>query len=181
MTPSPLSALLSLAVLLLASPHYPHREASHRTLEALLPLSLPHLEALAQSPDLEAQTRAQQIVERYRVRWCRQQARTLRPRGRGKTPWIDMLRHGDLPGVWRYVDHQHYLRLAGVRKSGDSEAPHWEPHRRATQLFLFERLCDGWDVERVQFVLDRMGEEESRWVQMHGTGLVPWEMPWGKE
>lgn len=174
---SPLSALLSLAALLLSDPSYHHRNVSHHVLEALLPLSLPNLEALAQSPDPEVQTRARLILERYHTRWCWQRAMTMRPRGRDQVPWIDMVRFGDLPGVGRYVDHVHWLQKADPRWHERSKTPHWEPHRRATQLWLFEQLCEGWDEGRAQFVLDRMGEEEEIWVRQNEY-MIPWQPPW---
>lgn len=177
----PLACLLCVLIGQLGSESFRTREKAHHALQELLPLSGPHLEAAALSPDAEVRVRVQLIWQDSRgLAWTRlkyrreaqRKAEAARPRNYPLMPWINhLLDVSPLPPGG--IAWQEYLRKA--QREGYSEvSPDFHASRRATVLWLRDRYEQGdMDEDMIQFTLTRMAEGEITWIVRHGGECVP--------
>lgn len=94
--------IIILACVNLGSPDYPRREQAHAALGALLPASLPYLEALEHHPDPEVSTRAGQLVRGWRGQAARQEVRLLLAHHRAEELTLDKLPPGHEGAYYQY-------------------------------------------------------------------------------
>jgi len=154
----------------LSSPLFSHREYSHQFLERMLPYSVPALQEIHKSKDVEASSRAAAILQKwYAAGEARRLSKTILPDNYPVMPWIDSLPEGSLN--WG----EQSACLAAAREDvGFGGSPDWKDCRVATEILvqgIIIRQCGRLD--GIKKMLNQMRDYEIKWIQENGFKYDP--------
>jgi hypothetical protein len=153
-----LDCVLTLLIDRLGHPLYAQREAAHRCLAAAGVLARPALERAQAHSNPEVRARVEQLLARWQERILWEQSGLILPTEWPRTPWLSLPRYG---GSGYLAQARRKLPAKGCG------APDWPEYRAATRLWVLSQLRQRRPRDEIVAELDRMADEERRWILEH--------------
>src|SRR5262249_39684862 len=117
-------------------------------------------------PVPEVRARVAELLARWEEERLWEQAGRLRPTSWPRTPWLCL----HLPPP----QDGNYLSQARRKASGKGQgAPDWPEYRLATRVRAHARLRERRPTAEIVEALDRMADEERRWIESQGKHQTP--------